>query len=366
MGKRRALTFADRMEISTGCKAGWTVRRIAAHVGRCPSVISREIRRNQYLHAGYQSVHADCQAERKRARPQVCKVASDPALRERVLADLKRGRSPRAIAGRLGAEATGQLQATVGSPSGHARTVSHEAVYTYIYAMPRSELIAHGIRLDSKRTRRRPRKTPGQRRGPIVGMRSIEDRPEEVDDRKVPGSWEGDLIIGKSGATAAATLVERPTRFLAILALPLGRGSESVADAVIDHTSALPELFRKTLTWDQGIEMARHAHIAQAADIKIYFAPPLALGTWHQRANEPDDPPLHPQIDAHHRPPALPGRHRRRTQRDPPQGPGLAHTQRSLRTAPNHHCCYDDLTLPTRSGSRQVASRAWQGRAPGH
>ncbi len=195
MGKRRVLTFADRMEISTGCKAGWTVRRIAAHVGRCPSMISREIRRNQYLRAGYQSVHADCQAERRRARPQVCKVAADPVLEARVLADVKRGRSPRAIAGRVGAEATKQLQATVGSPDGHARTVSHEAVYTYIYAMPRSELVRHGIRLDSKRTHRRPRKTPGQRNGPIVGMVSIDERPDEVDDRKVLGSWEGDLII---------------------------------------------------------------------------------------------------------------------------------------------------------------------------
>ena len=201
-----------------------------------------------------------------------------------MLADLKRGRSPRAIAGRLGAEADGALGAPMGSPEGHALRVSHEAVYTYVYAMPRSELIKHGIRLDSKRTRRRPRKPAGQRQGPIIGMTSIDERPEEVDDRKVPGSWEGDLIIGKNGATAAATLVERTTRFLSLLALPLGRGSESVADAVIAHTAALPEMFRKTLTWDQGIEMARHAHIAQAADIKIFFAHPHS--PWERGTNE--------------------------------------------------------------------------------
>lgn len=112
-----------------------------------------------------------------------------------------------------------------------------------------------------------------------MGMASIDDRPDEVQDPKVPGSWEGDLIIGKNGATAAATLVERTTRFTSILALPLGRGSESVADAVIEHTSVLPDLFRRTLTWDQGVEMARHAHIAEAADIKIFFAHPTHLGS---------------------------------------------------------------------------------------
>jgi len=163
MGQRRALTFGDRMEIGQFAKMGWGVRAIALALGSCPSVISREIRRNTYKHAGYQSVHADCEAERRRVRPQVCKVASDPVLEARVLADLKRGRSPRAIAGRLGAEANGGLSAPVGSPDGHAQRVSHEAVYTYVYAMPRSELIRHGIRLDSKRTRRRPRKVAGQR-----------------------------------------------------------------------------------------------------------------------------------------------------------------------------------------------------------
>lgn len=284
MGQRRALTYADRAEIATGRKAGWGIRRIARHLARDPSVVSREVARNSYLTAGYQSVHADCEAERNRSRPQVLKIVKDPVLEARVLADLKLGRSPRAIAGRLAAELDHGLSAPVGAPSGHPGRVSHEAVYSYVYALPKSELTRHGIRLDSKRTKRRPARTAGQRQGPIIGMVSIDDRPDDVDDRKIPGHWEGDLIIGKAGATAAATLVERTTRFLAILALPLGRGSEAVADAVIDHTSVLPAMFRKSLTWDQGSEMARHAHIAAATDIKIYFAHPHS--PWERGSNE--------------------------------------------------------------------------------
>ena len=179
-------------------------------------------------------------------------------------------------------------------------------------------------------------------------MVSIDERPTDVNDRKIPGHWEGDLIIGKAGASAAATLVERTTRFLAILALPLGRGSDAVADAVIEHTSVLPAMFRKSLTWDQGSEMARHAHIAAATDIKIYFAHPHS--PWERGSNEQTNrmirrylPKSTPITD--HQP--LPDSHRRRTQRDPPQSPRLAHPERSLRAPTEQPCCLDGLTLPS-------------------
>lgn len=281
---RQALTFADRAEIATGLKAGWSPSRIAAGIGRHVSVVTREIARNSTKTRGYQPVHAHCQARRRRARPQPRKVAACPVLRERVLFDLARNRSPRAIAGRLRAEARQELGVVDAAPAVHGRTVSHEAVYAYIYALPKGDLARHGIRLESKRTRRRPRKPRSEKGSPIIGMVSIDDRPDEVADRKVPGHWEGDLIIGRAGQTAAATLVERTTRFTAILALPLGRGSESVVDAVIEHTNVLPAMFAKSLTWDQGIEMARHAHLTTATGMPVYFAHPHA--PWERGTNE--------------------------------------------------------------------------------
>ena len=286
MATRRMVTAADRAEISTGVKAGWTITKIAAHVGRDKSVISRELARNSTKTRGFRMVHADCRAQRSRARPQVGKIAGDPLLEARVRADLKQGRSPRAIAGRLRAEHDDRgLPAPTGSPSGHGYLVSHEAVYAYIYALPKGDLARHGIMLESKRTRRRPRKPVGQRQpGPIVGMVSIEDRPADVASRKVPGHWEGDLVIGRAGKTAAATLVERTTRFTAILALPFGKNSDEVADALIEHTQALPDLFRKSLTWDQGSEMARHAHLTTTTGMPVYFAHPHS--PWERGTNE--------------------------------------------------------------------------------
>lgn len=250
-------------------------------------MISREVGRNSTMTMGYRMVTADVRAERRRARPQVGKVAGDLVLAARVLADLKRGRSPRQIAGRLAAGAREQdpLSVAPGSPDGQARVVSHEAVYSYVYAMPRGKLKELGIRLDSGRTRRRRRKPLGERKtGPIVGMVSIDDRPQDVLARKVPGDWEGDLIIGRAGQSAAATLVERVTRYTCIIGLPLGKTSDGVADAVIDRVEALPAMFRRSLTWDQGSEMARHAHITAATSMPVYFAHPHA--PWERGSNE--------------------------------------------------------------------------------
>jgi len=279
------LTASDRAEIATGLKAGWTATQIAKSIGRVTSVVTREIARNSTKTRGYQMVAADVAAEKRRSRPQARKVEMDAVLKTRVLADLKQSRTPRQIAGRLTLEANdASVELMKGSTPAEGKTVSHEAIYQFIYAMPRGELVKNGIFLRRKQTRRRPRKAAGQRGAPIIGMVSIDERDPEAVDRRVPGHWEGDLIIGKNGKSAAVTLVERTSRYLAILALPEGKDSAGVADVLIDHCTELPAMMRKSLTWDQGSEMARHAALTLATDLPVYFADPHA--PWQRPSNE--------------------------------------------------------------------------------
>ncbi|MCV7455728.1 IS30 family transposase [Micrococcus luteus] len=230
------------MEISTGSKAGWGVRKIASHLGRCPSVVSRELRPNSTKTRGYQAVTADVKAQRQRSRPQVRKVAKDPVLEARVNADLAASWMPNEIAGRLRLEAADPtVERMANSPDAQGRTVSGEAIYQYIYAIPRGELAKRGIFLQSKRTKRRPRTHGRSRGGPIVGMVPIAERGEDAAKRRVPGHWEGDLIIGKNGSSCAATLVERMSGFTGPLALPSkhaegprGRGDRVLHRAALD------------------------------------------------------------------------------------------------------------------------------------
>ena len=278
------LSFGDRVEISVGVRAGRSVSEIALNIGRDKSVVSREIRRNSGR-AGYGAVGADEKAGRRRRRPQAHRVDRDVVLRDRVLGDLRRGRTPRQIAGRLGAEARDRsLRPLEGAVPAGGVTVSHEAIYRWIYALPKGQLAAQGILLPQRRTRRRPRKQAGERCARIVGMVSIDQRPDDADGRQVPGHWEGDLIIGRGGKSAAITLVERTTRFLAILALPDGKAADGVCDVLIDHVSGLPALVRKSLTWDQGTEMGRHAALTVATDLPVYFAHPHS--PWERPTNE--------------------------------------------------------------------------------
>lgn len=279
------LTVADRVEISTGLKAGWSVRAIAAHIDRAPSVVSREIRRSSTKTKGYGLVTAHVRAQRSRSRPQVGKIAGDPVLRARVLADLARSRTPRQIAGRLRLEAGDSTVGTVmGSPAAGGTSASHEAIYRFIYALPKGELAKHGVLLRSKRTARRARRPAGERTAPIVGMVSIDDRDESVADRRVPGAWEGDLVVGAFGRSAVATLVERTTRFTVILGLPHGKQAAALADALITHANSLPAMMRTSLTWDQGSEMAQHAALTLATDMPVYFAHPRS--PWERGTNE--------------------------------------------------------------------------------
>ncbi len=283
---RRALTFSDRADIAVGLQAGKTDRQIGSDIGRDHTIVWRERRRNSTKTRGYRPVTADVRAERKRSRPQARKMDTDPVLAARVKADLFRSRTPRQIAGRLRLEATEtSVETMVKSPDAQGRTVSHEAIYRWIYALPKGELAKSGILLQSKRTKRKTRKPLGERTGGrIIGMVSIDDRPETASDRRVPGSWEGDLVVGKAGRTAVATLVERNSRFLIMLGLPDGKKSAGLADVLIEKVNDLPALMRGSLTWDQGTEMARHAQLTLATDLPVYFAHPHS--PWERPSNE--------------------------------------------------------------------------------
>ncbi len=272
--KREPLTMEDREDISRGLAKGLDNKDIAVSVRRSESVVSREIARHGGRDA-YRAWKADAAARESRSRPKERKIDAEPELRERLAGDLKKGWSPEQISGRLCYE---RHRGETGM------SVSHETIYTWIYAQPKGELAKDGIILRTGREQRKPRgrkKSPGAK---IVGMRSIEDRPAEVAGRQVPGHWEGDLVIGKQGKSAMGTLVERVSRYLCPVALPHGHDAESVKAALFDAVKDLPAHLRKSLTWDQGTEMARHAALTLAADLPVYFA--HAHSPWERGTNE--------------------------------------------------------------------------------
>lgn len=266
------LTLEDREEISRGIELGLSGRQIAERIGRCPSVVSREIFRGGGR-GFYRAWRSQRQAQRARRRSRPPKLAVDARLRAAVLPLLAEGWSPQQVAGRL----------PIDFPDEEAARVSHEAIYTWIYALPVGELARLGLRLRSRRVRRRPRRARGPRLPKITGIRWIDERPADAEGRQVPGHWEGDLIIGKNGASAASTLVERTSRFL-ILAPLAARDTGTVTAAVADRVAGLPDHLRRTLTWDCGTEMAGHAALSVAADIDVYFAHPHS--PWERGTNE--------------------------------------------------------------------------------
>jgi transposase, IS30 family len=274
VAQRRMLTGTDWEEISRGIVGGVEVQVIVARIGRSPSVVSRDIVRHGGRD-GYRAVAAQRAAAEHRSRPKTRKIDADPAVRQRVVDKLRAGASPDQIAGRLRYE----------HPSQHAAWVSHEAIYTWIYALPTGELARLGILLRTGRTHRRPRgrtSSPGAR---IVGMTSIDARPAEVGDQVVPGHWEGDLVIGRAGKTAMATLVERTSRYTVPVALPAGRrDATTTCDALITTVTGMPTTLVKTLTWDQGSEMAAHAAFSLATSVAVYFAHPHS--PWERGTNE--------------------------------------------------------------------------------
>jgi transposase, IS30 family len=271
----RYLSVAEREEIAVGLAAGESLRAIAVRLGRAPSTISREVRRNSRGRRAYRALAAQGQAQYRAARPKTAKLAGNDGLRELVAARLKKNWSPEQISVWLRRQFPGRPE----------MQVSHETIYQAIYVQGRGALRRElAACLRTGRALRRPRRKQGERRGKIPGMVMISERPAEVADRAVPGHWEGDLILGAGSRSAIGTLVERSTRFVLLLHLPAGHGADQVAAAMTAATGTLPAQLRRSLTWDQGSEMAGHAQITLATDLDIYFCDPHS--PWQRGSNE--------------------------------------------------------------------------------
>jgi IS30 family transposase len=275
-GGGRYLSLAEREEIAAGVAAGEGMRAIAARLGRSPSTVSREIARNSTRgRYRYRAVAAQVRAEQRARRPKPAKLAVNAPLRAWVQGKLEKNWSPEEISRRLELE----------FPDCPEMRVSHETIYQALYVQGRGALRRELARhLRTGRALRKPRRIEGERRGRIQDMVSISERPAEADDRAVPGHWEGDLIAGKAGKSQIGTLVERSTRFTMLAPMPGGKSAAAFAAAVTPVIADLPASLRRSLTWDQGKEMALHRQIAVAADVKIYFADPHS--PWQRPTNE--------------------------------------------------------------------------------
>ncbi|MBM2623920.1 IS30 family transposase, partial [Actinoplanes sp. LDG1-06] len=253
----RYLSTDERIVIADRFHAGVTRTAIAAELGRSKSTISREIARNAHPVTGdYRPHAAQHRAEARRPRPKPRKLAVNPVLHDAVQAMLERKHSPQQISHRLRRD----------HPEQSEWYVSHETIYQAIYVQGRGSLrreLATALR--TGRAVRRPRRTPGQRRSRFTSpMIMISERPADADDRAVPGHWEGDLIIGKDNRSAIGTLVERSTRYVLLLHLGRGQNAEQVRDALLHTVAALPTHLKRSLTWDQGVEMALHHQFSLA------------------------------------------------------------------------------------------------------
>jgi transposase, IS30 family len=275
--KGRCLSFAEREEIALGRARGETIRVIARRLGRAPSTVSRELKRNaDRRDGGYRATTAHALAYERASRPKPAKLAVNVALRELVQDDLLRRYSPEQIAGRLRRQ----------FPDDPEMWVSAETIYQSLYVQSRGALRRELTRcLRTGRALRQPGRHAGQRKSRIVrDMVNISQRPPEAADRAVPGHWEGDLLIGKRNASAIATLVERSTGFALLVALPDGYKPEHVAPALANKIQTLPEALRRSLVWDQGPEMRDWKQIRVDAGIEIYFCDPHA--PWQRGSNE--------------------------------------------------------------------------------
>ncbi len=275
---RSRLSFEDRVHIEVGLKQKRSVRAIAGDLDRAPSTIGREVARHCDVQGRYWAKRAHAIAFEEARRPQASKIESNPALRAWILVELGKKRSPEQIAGRLRHE----------FPEDPEMRVHHETIYRWLYLQGRGELKREIVAaLRSGRAMRRPHKhgrSTGQ--GQIPDMVSIHDRPpvDDPDGTRIPGHWEGDLIIGKNNGSAIGTVVERATGYLMLLHLPEGRGVEHVTAALTQRLVELPDSLRHSLTWDQGKELSHHAQVRVDADIDIYFADPHT--PWHRPSNE--------------------------------------------------------------------------------
>lgn len=271
---QRALSLAEREEISRGLVAGHSIRSIAILLRRAPSTISREINRNGGQ-SGYRASQAEQAAWDRASRPKSCKLAENRHLASLVADKLRVQWSPEQVAG--------WLKCTY--PGNEDYQVSHETIYRTLYIQARgalkSELLAHLRRTRAmRRSRHHTQKTDNH--GRIVGAVSISERPATAEDRAVPGHWEGDLLFG-SGNSQIATLVERQTRYLMLVKVA-AKDTETVVEALIKHARKLPQELYKSLTWDRGKELADHKRFTLATDIKVFFCDPQS--PWQRGSNE--------------------------------------------------------------------------------
>ena len=270
----RSLALAEREEISRGLVAGHSLRAIASSLGRAPSTVSREVQRNGGR-CRYRASRAEQAAWDRALRPKRCKLAQDHSLACLVAEKLQLEWSPQQVSGWLKRR----------YPEDESRQVSHETIYRTLFIQARGalkkELLQHLRRSrNMRRSRHHSQKTPDH--GRITNTVSIRERPPEVEDRAVPGHWEGDLLFG-SNNSQIATLVERHSRYV-LLAKVESKHTETVVNALIRQARKLPRELRKSLTWDRGKEMADHQRFSLATDIEVYFCDPQH--PWQRGSNE--------------------------------------------------------------------------------
>jgi IS30 family transposase len=273
----RRLSSAEREEVSRGLAQGGSASAIAMRIGRSPSTVSREVSRNSGT-SGYRAFSAGRRAKERASsrRNGKSRLAQEDSLHRYVMEKLRKRWSPREIVKRIQEEYP--LETTM--------RISHEAIYRYIYVLPRGSLkqtLIKALRQERAYRRKQKRGNVEETRGKIADMLSIEERPQEVADRSVPGHWEGDLILGKYKRTALGTLVERTTRFTILVPLR-AKDAESVRKAYTKELGVLPKEIAKTLTYDQGKEMSEHKQFTIATGIQVYFAHPGS--PWERGTNE--------------------------------------------------------------------------------
>ena len=270
---QRALRLAEREEISRGIASGRSLRQIAQGLGRSPSTVSREIRRNGGLSA-YRASWADRRAWERALRPKPCRLAYHAELRWSIAQKLALQWSPKQIAGWLKRQ----------FPADQGMQVSHETIYRSLFIQTRGvlkkQLMAHLRTARQMRQAKNGMTKSGL--GQIVDAVSIRERPAEAEDRAVPGHWEGDLFSGTNN-THIATLVERHTRFVMLLKIP-SKDTATVVAALAKHVRKLPQQLRRSLTWDRGKEMADHKSFTVATKVQVYFCDPRS--PWQRGSNE--------------------------------------------------------------------------------
>jgi transposase, IS30 family len=271
---RFALTLPEREEISRGIASRKSIRKIALTISRSPSTVSREIKRNGGLKR-YRAVNADEQAWKEAKRPKLCKLILEPLLCKIVSEKLALEWSPEQISGWLKCK----------YPLDKSMHISHETIYRSLFIQSRKvlkkELMNH-LRTNRRMRHSKQHRTKGKIRGGIPDGLSIRERPKAIESRKEPGHWEGDLIAG-SGNTHIATLVERFSRYTILVKVD-GKDSITVTEALGRHMSKIPSTFRKTLTWDRGMELVYHKQFTRVTNIPVYFCDPQS--SWQRGSNE--------------------------------------------------------------------------------